>query len=520
MRIAILNTGGTISCVGAPLAPMPAAEFAAACQRLLGPWLAMRHAGLQLDFPVDLRFPGSASGTLDSTNLQPTDWLRMARWVLAHYTEYDAFVVLHGTDSMAHSGAALSFLLNGFAADGQLSAALSRPVLLTGSQLPLFAQSAAGLTLNAQGDALANLDGALHACQRGVCEVAVYFQRALWRGNRVLKTDAQAFAAFAAPNDLPLIEDGLECRVHGERFLPPPASPARSLESPAARAAQLALLDALQARLAAHPVWTLLAQPADGQANPLAQAIHAAVAAGARGLLLLGYGAGNFPSGDASEPARGAVYQALAQARQQGVQLVGGTQTPHGGVNGQIYAAGAWLAQLGALNPGDMTPVAAQVKLSVLLALAELHGWSAAQVAMLFQRALLGEMRDATLLDSRRGGVLRPGEALLSQDGGASVSLSLDEGLRLCAADGRLLWQAPGSAQASLLRLGLDGALSLLGRSGEILWATPPLGGAAAWLRLDGQCADGSLTLRLGDAGADIGRVLWSAADGQGALER
>ena len=100
------------------------------------------------------------------------------------------------------------------------------------------------------------------------------------------------------------------------------------------------------------------------------------------------------------------------------------------------------------------------------------------------------------------------------------MSLSLDEGLRLCAADGRLLWQAPGSAQASLLRLGLDGALSLLGRSGEILWATPPLGGAAAWLRLDGQCADGSLTLRLGDAGADIGRVLWSAADGEGALER
>ena len=80
-----------------------------------------------------------------------------------------------------------------------------------------------------------------------------------------------------------------------------------------------------------------------------------------------------------------------------------------------------------------------------------------------------------------------------------------------------------GSGIGKAIALGLAEkgvCLCLLGRSGEILWATPPLGGAAAWLRLDGQCADGSLTLRLGDAGADIGRVLWSAADGQGALER
>lgn len=513
MRIAILNTGGTISCIGTPLAPMPAADFAAACQRLLGPWLAARHPDLQLDFPTDLRFPGSASGTLDSTNLQAEDWLRMARWIVQHYTDHDAWVVLHGTDSMAHSGAALSFLLNGFDVDGELTAALSRPVLLTGAQLPLFQLGRDGLTLNAHGDALANLDGALASCQRGVTEVGVYFQRALWRGNRVMKTDSQAFAAFAAPNDLPLIDDGLDSRLHGARLLPPPAGLARSLESASARAEQLARLDALALRLARHPVWPILAQPTCAQAAPLAQMIAAAVAAGARGLLLLGYGAGNFPSGDASEPARGAVYQALARAREHGVQLVGATQVPHGGVNGQMYAAGAWLAELGALNPGDMTPVAAQVKLSLLLALADAQGWSAQQVATLFQRALLGEMRDGERLDSRRGGTLHPGEALVSQDGSARLSLYVQHGLRLNTADGRLLWCAPAGQTVSLLRLRPDGVLTLLGRAGETLWSTPALGGAAAWLRLDGRLANSTLTLRLGDAASGATRVLWSAAE-------
>ena len=156
-------------------------------------------------------------------------------------------------------------------------------------------------------------------------------------------------------------------------------------------------------------MWTLLAQPADSQANPLAQAIHAAVAAGALQLAVAGLRRGNFPSGDASEPARGAVYQALAQARaSRAMQLVGGTQTPAWRGKQPDLRRGCLAGAAGRAQSWRHDPSGCTGQTDVLLALAELHGWSAAQVAMLFQRALLGEMRDATLLDSRRGGVLRP----------------------------------------------------------------------------------------------------------------
>ncbi|WP_206287669.1 asparaginase domain-containing protein, partial [Pseudomonas viridiflava] len=92
----------------------------------------------QIAYLTQITFPESASGTLDSTNLQPTDWCIMASAILANYAAYDGFVVLHGTDSMDFSGTALSFLLNSFDVQGFATAALSKPVIITGSQMPMY----------------------------------------------------------------------------------------------------------------------------------------------------------------------------------------------------------------------------------------------------------------------------------------------------------------------------------------------------------------------------------------------
>lgn len=113
MNIGIINTGGTISCVGKPLAPMSASAFVQACNVWVDPVIRAEFPEIQLHYLVDVAFPGSSTHTLDSTNLQPSDWCIMAEAILAHYEEMDGFVVLHGTDSMDFSGTALSFLLNG-----------------------------------------------------------------------------------------------------------------------------------------------------------------------------------------------------------------------------------------------------------------------------------------------------------------------------------------------------------------------------------------------------------------------
>src|SRR4051812_22012684 len=184
MKINILNTGGTIGCIGSPLAPMPADKFASTCRSMLGPIIAQQFPGVQLTFVK------SKTGTLDSTNLQPTDWCLIAGDILEHYAECDAWIVLHGTDTMEFTGAALPLLLSSFSAEGNVTAALNKPVILTGSQLPMFYEEpkAGQLALNDGTDAVQNFCGAIAAAQSRIPEVCLYFDGRLYRGSRVRKT--------------------------------------------------------------------------------------------------------------------------------------------------------------------------------------------------------------------------------------------------------------------------------------------------------------------------------------------
>lgn len=139
---------------------------------------------------------------IDSSNVTPDLWQKLAKLIEERYEAYDGFIILHGTDTMAFSASALSFMLSG----------LSKPVIFTGSQLPIGKPRTDGKenlisaveiasTVDADGMAM-------------VPEVAIFFDSMLLRGNRSTKVNAEHFNAFASPNCLPLAEAGISIKYN------------------------------------------------------------------------------------------------------------------------------------------------------------------------------------------------------------------------------------------------------------------------------------------------------------------
>ncbi|HNW77677.1 MAG TPA: asparaginase [Candidatus Competibacteraceae bacterium] len=263
------------------------------------------------------------SPLLDSANLHPRDWYRIATLIAAHHAEYDGFVVLHGTDTMAYTAAALSFALPG----------LAKPVIVTGAQIPLREM---------RNDAHNNLVTALLlATQAPLSEVCLYFNGRLMRGNRATKIKAEALDAFDSPNDPLLGTVGIHIEINRAALLEPQAAPL--LEAPAVVDGQMALL-----KLFPGLSTRLLEQVLDA---PL------------RGLILESYGIG---AGPVNQPG---FLDTLAAATARGVTLVAISQCREGRVDLGKYAVGSALARAGVLGGFDLTPEAAYTKLSHLLAL-------------------------------------------------------------------------------------------------------------------------------------------------------
>jgi L-asparaginase len=511
MNIAILYTGGTIGSVGNPLGPLSSSDFSAAFNSLLTPILQQKYPDLNIVFP-SISFPESSSGTLDSTNLQPTDWCIMAQSILSTYSQYDGWVVLHGTDSMDFTGPALSFLLSSFNVNGFPTAVLSKPVVITGSQVPIFyqASSQSPLAINYNTDAFQNVCGAVAAAQSGVPEVCVYFQNALFRGNRVVKTNASEFNAFSSPNYPSLGEYGIELDIDLAMVLPPPVISAISLETAAVQAMMLDQLSYIAANIDNFPVMQFNAFPAAYSVKGpavIANLINACVAAGIKGLILESYGEGNFPSGAPDTSSSGAVYQALQAANEAGVVIVDCTQVLSGVVNDSAYASGAWLPEVGALNPADLTPMAALAKLMILATVAGYLGWSTGVVDTLMQTSLLGEMLEVNRLDSRVNPDLAPSQSLSALDGSADLTNDPVEGPVLTGNDpvkGPVtLWQplAPpieGNMPGRLV-MQYDGNLAFFDQSNVLLWTTSIAanGATASALVLDGSYTQGTLSLSI-----------------------
>ncbi|MBS4017319.1 asparaginase [Azonexus hydrophilus] len=310
MKTLILHTGGTIGMVAAADGYRPTPGFPARLRAAL----AARDGKRLPDVDI-VELP-----PIDSADLRPGHWPTIARALLDRWDDYTGFVILHGTDTMAWSASALSFMLRG----------TDKPVILTGAQIPLG---------EAGSDALANVDGALHfTAVDPVPEVAIHFGGRLLRGNRSRKLAATEFAAFDSPNDLPLAEAG------------GPAQRDRIL-SPGEKCFVVPEFDdQAVAVLTLHP--GIAARTVDAvTANPRV-----------RGLILQTYGVGNAPQGDRE------LMAALERAAARGIVLVNTSQCLIGGVSQETYATGAALARIGVVAAGDMTLEAAFAKLHCLLA--------------------------------------------------------------------------------------------------------------------------------------------------------
>jgi L-asparaginase len=185
--VLVLHTGGTIGMVGSPDGQTTVAGA-------LGPYLDWIVESSRGDLPP-IAFL-ELDPLIDSANATPDEWCDIARTLYEHRADHTGFVVLHGTDTMAYTSSALSFLLPNF----------GRPVVVTGSQIPIT---------RTRSDGRQNLIGALQvAAGSQVPEVTLLFGEALFRGNRATKVDASGLDAFDSPRFPPLAEIGIDIVVN------------------------------------------------------------------------------------------------------------------------------------------------------------------------------------------------------------------------------------------------------------------------------------------------------------------
>jgi L-asparaginase len=254
---------------------------------------------------------------LDSSDVGPDEWAGLADEIARARDAWDGFVVIHGTDTMAYTAAALSFAFDG----------LDRPVVLTGSQRPLG---------EIRTDARRNLVDAVDLATRDIPEVGICFDGRLLRGNRATKGDAWSYGAFASPGCPPLARLGLDVEIgaHVRR-------PSRAF--------------AVDARFDPRVAVCWVVPGMDPTSLPR-------LAEGACGVVLAAFGVGNVPL--RAHP----LAPEIGRLVERGVTVLVVTQARAGSVDLSLYANGAVLAEVGAISGGDLLLEAAVVKLMHALA--------------------------------------------------------------------------------------------------------------------------------------------------------
>src|SRR6056297_1530399 len=266
------------------------------------------------------------SPLIDSSDVKPEFWVRMVRIIEEHYEKYDGFVVLHGTDTMAYTASALSFLLEN----------LQKPVILTGSQLPIGTLRTDGKEnlISAIEIAAAEKEG-----QPLVPEVALYFENRLYRGNRTTKVSSEHFNAFSSPNYPELADIGINIKYNYGAIRYPTSI--RPLKTHKRLETNIAILK-IYPGMSEHMVRAVVHNPK------------------ARAIILETYGSGNATTEDW-------FINSIKDAVKHGKVVLNITQCLAGKVDMTKYETGQKLMEAGALNGYDLTTEAGLTKLMFLL---------------------------------------------------------------------------------------------------------------------------------------------------------
>lgn len=289
----------------------------------------------------------SFENPIDSSNMDASQWVKIATIIEDNYDNFDGFVILHGSDTMSYSASALSFMLKN----------LKKPVVFTGSQLPIG---------DLRTDAKENLITAIqiaslrHKHLPVIQEVCLYFEYKLYRGNRTTKISAEHFNAFTSPNYPALAESGVHLKVSNDLLLPQSGDEDLNVSHN---------MDSNVVIVKMFP--------------GISEAVLSAIVAipGLKGMVLETYGSGNAPSEDW-------FINILQKAIANGLHVVNVTQCSGGSVNMGHYETSTMLKEIGVISGADITTEAAITKMMYLLGQDILH----ADFKTLFETSQRGEL--------------------------------------------------------------------------------------------------------------------------------
>lgn len=340
--ILIIYTGGTIGMKRNENGTLVPFDFNSIEQE----FPAVRH--LNVDIGVHTMPP------IDSSNVTPEFWVKLAHIIRDNYAAYDGFVVLHGTDTMSYTASALGFMFEN----------LAKPVVFTGSQIPMGIMRTDGREnlITAIEIAAARRDG-----RPLVPEVSLYFQNRLFRANRTSKLSAEALSAFDSPNCPPLAEVGVNIMYNTAAIIYPNGWFDADYTAPNT----LIVKDKIDNNVVVLKLFPGISE----------QTLRSVLSLdGLRGVVLETFGTGNAPT---SEWFIGA----LTDAIERGVKIVNVTQCSGGAVAMHLYETGLRLQNTGVMCGYDMTSEAAVTKLMWVLG----NHDSSEEISALMSRSLRGE---------------------------------------------------------------------------------------------------------------------------------